>query len=205
MKHLLLLITIATIVLGCSTEAEIKIINRTDNNIYFQIEGDRYTIDGFSNSETITIDTGSNDPFSERYTSVELKIDGDTFLLPPYTQNDSIYFPESTVLELQQDETRKIYCDPTHAGVKVNNNFDQNISRVRYFANNLPTGFTAFENLGVGQFDYKQLKYYELGDTIYYSFQLEFDDGTIKQYGGDGNLLEKGELFFIDAETVPNE
>jgi len=210
MKNFLIILLLTALFAGCSTEANIEIINRTNNNLYIGIDGENYTLAGDVNDDPsyeITVDTGNSSIFSDDTKKVELYLEGDTFLMQTsdsYGIAQGDYFTV-TELELKQNESRKVYCDATHAGLKVYNNFDQMISNVKYTANNLDTLYTAFSDLSVNDFDFYQLTYYSLGDTIYYSFQVEFDDGTVNNYGGPGNLLEKDELFFIDVDTLPNE
>jgi hypothetical protein len=209
MKNIILFFIISTLYIGCSTEANIKIINRTDNNLYFGFDGDNYILEGSEDEDTameFSFDTGTKSIFSEKIKKVNLYLEGETFLMQlsdPYGAGQGAYYTE-TELELKQDETRKIYCDPTHAGVKVINDFDQMIRKVKYTANNLDTLYTVITDLDIDEFDFYQLKYYSLGDTIWYSFQVEFNDGTINSYGGEGNLLEKDEVFLINSETEVN-
>lgn len=210
MKFFLIITFILMILFGCSTEAEINIINRTNNNLYVGIDNELYTLEGsvISNPNiSFTIDTGKKYPFMDETTNVEMYLEGETFMMQVadshgYTQDD---FHVTTVLQIEQGETRNIYCDPTHAGFKVYNNFDKIINSVKYYSNNDEIEHVCATNLEMDNFIYQQLIYYMPGDTIYYTFKLEFADETENIYGGQGNLMELDELFFIDKDTAINE
>jgi hypothetical protein len=210
MKNILMLSSCLLLILGCASEAEIKVINRTNHNIYFGIDQPNHVLAGAEESnptKSIFVDTGKKTLFSAKTTTVDFYLEGETFLMQMSDDYGNVTgdFFNLTQLDLQQDEVRKVYCDPTHAGVKVLNNFQQTISSLQYTANNLDSLQTAFSNLAVGEDDFQQLKYYSLGDTIYYSFQLNFADGSSQNYGGPGTLLLKDQLFYIDAETATSD
>ncbi|MFO7896910.1 MAG: hypothetical protein R6U84_08260 [Candidatus Cloacimonadales bacterium] len=210
MKKILLLSSLLLLFLGCASEAEIKVINRTNHNIYFAANGPVQVLSAAESSnptQSIFIDTGKKTIFSNPSTTVEFYLEGDTFLMQmsdDYGNMTGDFF-NTTTLELQPDEVRKVYCDATHAGVKVQNNFEQTIQTLKYGANNLDSLQTAFSDLAVGDYAFQQLRYYSPGDTIYYSFQLNFADGSVQNYGGPGTLLQKDQLFYIDAETATTD
>ncbi|MCK4957205.1 MAG: hypothetical protein KAS49_06175 [Candidatus Cloacimonetes bacterium] len=202
MRKLFFLIIVGISLVGCSTQAEINIINRTNNNLYIALEGESYVLEG-SENKVITIDTGKRNIFSEEITKVELQLEGETFMMQlgdPYGYVTGEYY-NTTDLELKQNETRNIYCDPTHAGFKVYNNFGKLISSIKYFANNDTMDHVCATDLEEEDFAFQQLRYYTDGDTIYYTFELNFDDGSHNVYGGPGNLMELDELFYIDKDT----
>ncbi|MBN1327352.1 MAG: hypothetical protein JW996_05320, partial [Candidatus Cloacimonetes bacterium] len=91
-KLTILIFLSVILLLGCSTEGKIKIINRTQHNLYFSVKGEDYILEGATpemlaegqgNSRTISIDTGNKFLFTEPDSKkVKVDIEGETFALP---------------------------------------------------------------------------------------------------------------------------
>ena len=136
MKKYLLLILLLTILLGCTSEGDIKVINRTHYPLYLTVKGNDFVVDGSEDpvnsptKKTISIETGKEFLFwNGDDKKVKIQLVGETFMLQEADLNGNPigeYFTETTVL-VTPDETTKVYCDPTHAGVKVFNMIDNNI------------------------------------------------------------------------------
>lgn len=186
MKKFLVPILLIIIIAGCSTEGDIKIINRTNHNLYFTIKGNDYILDGSETSDpnmTVSVNTGKQFLFySEDYVEVDLHLEGETFMMQDATiggQPLGIYFTETT-LRVKPKETLMVYCDPTHAGVKLINNSDQSVSNLSYYTteNNIPVPIIELP-VAIGDSAWSRLTATTANDLITYSFIIEFENGFI--------------------------
>lgn len=129
MSKIIFVIFITTIFFGCSSEGDVQFINRTDYNIYFSLEDNEYQLAGQS-EQTVSVDIGTRIwPFSADYKSnIPLILEGETFMMQ---DSDGIFYKETTIV-VQPEETLNIFCDPTHASVKLVNNSNGEITNFYY-------------------------------------------------------------------------
>ena len=170
---------------GCSTEGDIKIINRTTHNLYFTIKGNDYTLEGSETSDpnmTISVDTGKRFLlYGEDYVEIDLHLEGETFMMQDAINGIPIeeYFTETT-LQVRPNETLKIYCDPTHAGVKLINNFAADVIDLAYYTDDSNIPISIIEQpIVVGDSAWSRLTATAQDDSISYSFIIEFANGFI--------------------------
>lgn len=186
MKKFLVLLLLIIILTGCSSEGDIKMINRTDHSLYFTIKGNDYILGGSENSDTkmtVSVDTGKKFLFyDEGVIEVDMYLEGETFMMQYATiggQPIGEYFTE-TILQVKPSETLKVYCDPTHAGVKLINNSNQNIIDLAYRTAISDTLISIIESpIAMGDSAWSRLKAATSTDTIKYSFVIEFANGLI--------------------------
>lgn len=151
------------------------------HSLYFTIEGNDYTLEGSETSNpemTINIDTGKQVLFySEAYVEVDLHLEGETFMMkdefhgPP----DWEFFTETT-LQVIPKETLKIYCDPTHAGVKLINNKVIDVIDFAYYTDDSDTLISIIQSIASGDSAWSRLKATTTNDSIIYSFIITFDE-----------------------------
>ena len=185
-KVLFPFILLIIIIAGCSTEGDIKIINRTNHSLYFTIKGNDYILEGSETSDpsmTISIGTGKQFLFySEDYVEVDLHLEGETFMMQDASisgQPTGVYFTETT-LQVKPKETLKVYCDPTHAGVKLINNFAIDVIDLSYHTGDSDTLISIIHQpIIVGDSAWSRLKAATGYDSISYSFVIEFANGFI--------------------------
>lgn len=208
MKRLYPMIILLVFLVGCSTEGDIKFINRTEHPLYFSVKGDDYTLDGSTEigspeTKSISVDTGSKFLFWGGDTKkVDIHLEGETFLMQQADNNGNptgLYYTETTV-NVEPDETTKIYCDPTHAGIKVVNLSSNTIIEISYSKNQgnyaplngnneIEPGDSFWARLDASSNDY----------PLFYSFRIVTQD--YQSYILDGGELEKDDQFewiFID-------
>jgi hypothetical protein len=186
MMKLLIPFLLIIILAGCSTEGDIKIINRTDHSLYFTIKGNDYILEGSETSDpnmTVSVDTGKQFLFYiEDYVEVDLHLEGETFMMQDATisgQPIGIYFTETT-LQVKPKETLKIYCDPTHAGVKLINNFTEDVIDLAYYTDDSDTLISIIDlPITAGDSAWSRLTATTANDSITYSFVIEFANGFI--------------------------
>ena len=184
MKKIFLFILPVIILVGCSTEGDIKIINRTDNYLYFTIEGSNYILDGSSTSDpiqTISFNTGSKFLFfGDCEEKLDMHIEGETFMMQladNYGNPIGEYYTETT-LNVKANETLKIYCDPTHAGVKLINNSQVSIHEFSYHTDDSDTLISIIDSQVIpGDSIWSRLKATTGYDSIIYSFVIEYENG----------------------------
>ncbi len=184
MKNIIVLFLPLLLLFGCSSEGDIKIINRTDHNLYFNIEGTDYVLEGSENSDPskiISIDTGSQFLFfGDDETKVAMSLEGETFMMQDSDFSgvpNGIYFTE-TMLAVKPNETLKIYCDPTHAGVKLVNNSQVAVSGFFYYTDDSDSLVSLIEYPVIsGDSIWSRLKATTSYDSIIYSFVIEYENG----------------------------
>ncbi|MCD6176526.1 MAG: hypothetical protein J7K29_01660 [Candidatus Cloacimonetes bacterium] len=184
MRKILIPLLFIIFLAGCSTEGDIKIINRTDHNLYFTIKGNDYILEGsetFNPNMTISVSTGKQFLFySEDYVEVDMHLEGETFMMKDefYGPPDWVYYTETT-LQAKPKETLKVYCDPTHAGVKLVNNSAEDILGLAYRTAGSDSLNYIIQSVASGDSAWSRLKASTDSDSISYSFIIEFANGFI--------------------------
>ena len=187
---------------GCSSEGDIKIINRTDHYLYFNIEGKDYVLEGSSSSnpsKSVSIDTGSQFLFwGDDETKVAMNLEGETFMMQDSDASgvpNGLFFTE-TMLAVQPNETLKIFCDPTHAGVKLINNSQVAVAGFSYFTDDSDSLFSLIGYpVASGDSIWSRLKASTAYDSIIYSFVIEYENGWFdSSYVNYDNLIVDEQL-----------
>ncbi len=207
MKKLIVPFMLLIIILsGCSTEGDIKIINRTNHNLYFTIKGNDYILEGSETSDpdmTISVGTGKQVLFySEDYVDVDLHLEGETFMMQDAINGIPIeeYFTETT-LQVIPKETLKIYCDPTHAGVKLINNFAEDVIGLAYYTADSEIPISIIDQpIVTGDSAWSRLQATSIYDSISYSFVIEFENGFIDSSFTNIDNLTVDEQLRIELE-----
>ncbi|MCK4653133.1 MAG: membrane lipoprotein lipid attachment site-containing protein [Candidatus Cloacimonetes bacterium] len=186
MKKIFLFILPVIILAGCSTEGDIKIINRTNHYLYFTIEGANYVLEGSENIDptyTVNIDTGSQFLFwGDDKTKVDMFMEGETFMMQDSNPDGtpSGYYYTETTLTVKSNKTLKIYCDPTHAGVKLINNSLVDVVELGYYTDDNDSLISIIDYPVVpGDSAWSRLKASTAPDSIIYSFIIEYETGDI--------------------------
>lgn len=202
-----ILIAISSLLLACSGEGAIKIINRTENEIYFSINNQEYTVDGSSDplnplSVSIDLDAGSDFPNTPQKVYY-LQIEGETFAI--YDYNQQIDVP-GTDITIEADKTTEVYCDPNYACLRINNLASQNIISACYLKSYYGTmvEFLGDKAILPGESVYKRLEYsleipQEPEDIFYYNFEIVMQDSTIYTYGDQNTILYLDDLYEINV------
>jgi len=212
MKKLILGLLFLAILAGCSTEGKIKVTNRTKNNLYLNVKGNDYTIPGATEeminddkgtSKTVSFDTGKKFlMFAPDETDIDLYLVGETFLMH---DNDTL-----TTVQVEPNETYRVYADPTHAGVKLINNSELDITELkstqifdpddetendtRILSTNIPAGTEFFKQLIPVPEDANSEQ------RFFYKFEVTFADSTRDTFGEYGEIesfLELDDLYEI--------
>jgi hypothetical protein len=206
MKRILPLLLLVVFLAACSTEGDLKVVNGTAHNIYFNIDGDEYMVTGATegeNSKTVSLDTGDKFLFfgsgEEKY---DLHLEGETFMM----QSASVqgvgtgeYFTDTSI-EVEANETYKIYCDPaTHAGLKVINNSGKDIIGLFYYTSNDTTLRTLTGSIENGAEFWSRLAFATPENDFYYTFKVRYDDYTEEFFGSpDETTLGLDEQYVIE-------
>jgi hypothetical protein len=207
MKKIFLFILPIIILAGCSTEGDIKIINRTDHYLYFTIEGNDYILEGSPDSDpskSITVDTGSQFLFlGDGTTEVDMTLEGETFMMQlanPDGFPSGEYYTETT-LNVPANETLKIYCEPTHAGVKLINNSEVDVVDFSYYTddNDSLVALIDYPILS-GDSTWSRLKATTAYDSVIYSFVIEYENGWFDSSYVDIDDLIVDEQLRIELE-----
>lgn len=125
---MVILFLLSVIMLSCSTEGEIRVINYSENPVYFTIENHDYILPGAPDNSTegisknISIDTGSGFLFlGGESKSVQLNLEGETALLRIMNSAGQWEYFVNTIQLVEPRQTTKVRVYPTHAGIKVIN------------------------------------------------------------------------------------
>jgi hypothetical protein len=196
---LLLAISLALLILtGCDKDGDLKIINRTDYNVYAGVSGSLYTIPADSTLK-LHITTGRQTPFDSNVGKyVEVFLEGETYQI--WDAYEETYIP-STEVWINAGKTTNIYLDPNRASVKVVNQSGQYIKRILVQRNttyNTTTQTYEFPDLlPPGGVWHKQQNPATPQAMYYYLVQVVFENDTILTYGDTGNILYKGDQFLV--------
>ena len=202
MKKIFLFILPVIIFAGCSTEGDIKIINRTDHYLYFTIKGSDYILEGSPDSDPgkiITVDTGSQFLFwGGDAAKVDMTLEGETFMMQlanPDGSPSGDYYTETT-LNVPANKTLKIYCEPTHASVKLINNSEVNVVDFSYYTddNDSLVALVDYPIFSGGSI-WSRLKATTAYDSIVYSFVIKYANGLFdSSYVNYDNLIVDEQL-----------
>jgi len=185
MKNIFILFLLMLILISCSTEGDIKIFNRTTHNLYFTIKGHDYILEGAETSDThktISVDTGNQFLFfGNDLVEVDMHLEGETFMMQDAINGIPIeeYFAETT-LQIEPKKTLNIYCSPTHAGVKLINNSSVDVVELAYYTDDPDSLISLIDHPVIpGDTVWSRLRASSAGDSISYSFIIEFENGTV--------------------------
>ncbi|MDP8210806.1 MAG: hypothetical protein RAO94_02765 [Candidatus Stygibacter australis] len=208
MYKLIVLLAVSSLLFACSSDGKLKVINRTGHEIYFNVKGNDYTIEGSSdvtqpNSKSVSLDAGSdfiNTP-SKTYL---LEIDGETFAI--YNEEQQTTVP-STEVTINGGETTNVYCDPNYACLRIYNNNEQDVIAAYYTKSyqGIQIPISEAENISPGDSIYKRLQYSleiaeEPEDIFYYTFRVVMQDSTNYYYGNSNTILYLDDLYEINIE-----
>lgn len=205
MKNLILISIAALILTGCSGDGTLKIINRTEHEIYVSINDTDYTLTGSTDPENnpvslaIKLDAGSDFPSNPRKTYT-LFLQGETFDM--WDDFNDIVVP-STEIDIVAGETTSVYCDPTTACVRITNQSTQDIVSAWYLKSTEinPILIPGSQNISPQGSIYYRIDYAVIPtDYYYYTFQVMLADSTMLEYGDEFNFLYKDDLFHIVVE-----
>ncbi len=206
MKKIFILFLLMLMLVSCSTEGDIKIFNRTTHNLYFTIKGNDYILEGAESSDThktISVDTGNQFLFfGNDLVEVDMHLEGETFMMQDAINGIPIeeYFTETT-LQVEPKKTLSIYCSPTHAGVKLINNFSVDVVDLAYYSDDPDILISLIDQPIVsGDSVWSRLRASSAGDSISYSFIIEFENGFIDSSFADVNDLTVDEQLRIELE-----
>ena len=212
MKKVILIIIPILILLGCSTEGDLKIINKTNHNIYFTVKGNDYILEGATDTTypdtTISLDSGKKFLFFEGDGKrVNLLLEGETFMMQ-HADNSGVgtgEFVTETEVTIKPDETTKIYTWPaTHASVKVINNSGKDIIDFFYYTSYDPTLVFMTDDIPDGETYYYRLDYATNQNWFYYWFKIVYDDYSEQTFGGSSeSALYLDEQFMINLVFYP--
>lgn len=208
MYRFCLVLMLAALLFACSDDGELKIINRTQNDIYFNISDTDYVLQSNQSSIdpasiSVSLDAGS-EFLSQPQKTYTLFLQGETFAIYDYNAQQDIL---STEIVIKGGETTSVYCDPNYACLRINNNSLQNVLSAYYIKsyNGNPVNISQAADLAPGQSIYKRLEYslaipQEPDDIFYYNFGITMQDGTQYFYGDESTILYLDDLYEINID-----
>jgi len=181
-KLTLLLVALAALLtVACSSQADIKFINRTSGNLYITVDGHSHTL-APNDTRNSTLKVSTDADFSwflnETKTRVIIQnLTGETFWLDS-TQPSLA----TTTAYVKADEIYKIYCDPNCAALRVVNNSSQEVSSIHVIKTGATGGtfdwwLTLAGNTGPGQTSFYRLAPATTTNFFDYQFQVYTADG----------------------------
>ncbi len=198
----LLMLIALLIVVGCEDGGKIKVVNNTSYNLYTSIENKDYTIAG--NSE-ISVEVSTDDKvflLDDGETKKNITIVGETYSMYDSYQQE---FPTTTSVKVNPGETTKIYCSPNYSSLKVINNYELGISKIRFRqVNQFVTQEWNEKSYAIpfnnGDFRYIHLVPQTEENRFWYNFEVQFEDGTVIPYGTEyeGHFLNLDEQYLIE-------
>ena len=195
MKAIILLSLVILLLSACSTKGDLKIINETEHNVYFSINNIDKTLQA-NQTTVLSLDSGKDySPFYRPEKEYNLKIKGETFSL-----YDGITPLDETTVTVTSKKTKRLYLQPTDAGIKVNNNsLSHSLYNVGYqkIYPDTTTELTILTNEILPQTTwFSILPYFSQQDSFAFKFSYETYTGTIVY--SDTTTLHLDEQFIID-------
>ncbi|MCD4819454.1 MAG: hypothetical protein K8S23_12250 [Candidatus Cloacimonetes bacterium] len=193
MKNFLALSLLLIILLGCSQDGDLKVINQTNYNLYLNIEHNDYIVNG-DNILFINFEMGKKFlVWSDSSRKYGLYLEGETFVMQE-TIDDNLTDVYYTEVEIEAGKTKKVFVKPTHTSFKIKNNTENNISNLTYITTKLGSTndqnqVLMAENVDSNSTLFKQIPYTDLQNPI---FRIEFQ------------FYYEGDLYIYDV-TQDNE
>lgn len=201
MKKISTIISILAILListACTKKGDLTFINKTDQNIYYNLKGSDYILPG-NQTHSYTFDLGKETLFNSPEKEVEIAIYGETFALE---DNEA-----STSVTILPDKNLKLYLWPSHAGLKIINQSNHPINNVIYkqfFEDRTITS----QNLLINQqiINPQDSLWFRIPFSplissnpsyFYYNFSLKNDLNENFVYGDSTLVLDKGNQYRI--------
>ena len=208
MKFILLIIVGLILLVGCEEGASIKIINRTNYNVYAEVDGEEFTVTGNS-SYKVNVDTDEKIfLIDDGVTYKNLQLVGETFLI--WDNYDNMIYNQTDV-KVTPGKTYNVYCTPNKASVKVINNSDHKITELKYRINKQFSTSEWFvisydPPLERGDFAYYHLLYQTEENRFFYNFTVEADGEVIysigDQFQGVELSLDEQHLIVIEDDII---
>lgn len=201
-KTIIFLMSLVFFQFGCTSQGDIKIINRTEHNLYLSLQNKNYIISGTETLQT-EIDIGNHFLFfGTQEKDIDIKLEGETFMMQE--ANNGVPTGEyrtETTIKVEADKTTKLYCDPTHAGVKLINFSNKDIISFQYFTNKSSDHISLIEDsLFPADSVWSRLQATVSADSIIYSFLIEDETGQIDSSYQDIDWLGIDEQLRIEWE-----
>lgn len=194
MKFLLLVMFGLLVLAGCEDGAKLRITNKTNHNLYGEIDDAEFTIAGKGVFQT-NVDTDRKVPFfSDGRTKKTLKLGGETFRI--YDSFNEVYV-EQTRIVLTPGKTYTVFCSANSASVKVINLSDEKITELKW---RRITQFTISEWFTVSfdpPLENEDYSFYHLApqteqNRFFYNFELKTESGETYTYGNDATGFALG-------------
>lgn len=187
------------LLVGCDTDAKITVISKSQYPIYSTINNISFTL---GQNETRTFKFHVKDKnwiFGVDSKKVPVYLYGETFrLYDPETES----YTRNTVVELDQGETRKLYCNPNAACLKILNNSEQNVEKITIIKHSTiqdhPIDITLSPVLAHGESYWTYITPVPQGESYYYTFLLTLSDGSVKLYGNTNTILRVDQQYYIE-------
>jgi len=203
-RFVLLMIVSLALMVGCEDGAAVKVVNQTSYNVYGEIDGEEFTVAGNSN-HTVDVDTDEKVfLIDDGVTKKTIKLEGETFRIWDYYEETP---HNETEIKVTPGKTYKVYCKPNSASVKVVNNSDYAITKLRYRKNTqFSTGLwfmvTYDPPLESGEFAYYHLLPQTEENRFFYNFEVIAGDELVYEIG---NEFEGVMLFMDDQHLISIE
>lgn len=208
MKKIVILSMFTLLLIACSGEGKLKIINRTSNHIFFSVDNQDYVINGSENLSkpeniSIKLDAGSDFPDAPQKTYF-LEIEGETFAIYDYNQQVDV---KGTEITIEADKTTSVYCDPNYACLRINNLSTKKVKSAYYVKsyNGVHIDIPQAQNLMPGASIYLRLEYAleiaeEPEDIFYYIFGVTTEDDFTVIYGNENNILYLDDVYELNID-----
>jgi len=196
---------------GCAkTEGSVKIINKSDNKVFFSFdEGVVYTLDGSeSNDPSREFNFRIGDQFlffKDNTKKMTLYIEGETFQIEDYADTSSVCV-NTTEIEIEDGKTKKIYVNPNRACVKVVNNSTEAVTEfgIKYYngSNTITLVNVLTTTVESGEEYFRQLNFHSVDQTAFYGFKVTMSNGNVidHNYEEVDIAIALDEVYLIDIE-----
>lgn len=202
--YLPILLLILLILAGCESGAKFRVINRSNHNLYVQVENGQEVVIPGQGEHSWDIETDTEHFLTGHVEKeVRVRIVGETYHI--YDEYEEVY-TDTTLVVLRAGETRNAYISPNRASIKIVNNSSQAMTGAVLYRHNAinPTTIAVLGELQPGGFTFRRVDYATPQNVFYYYAQVQMADGSSYEFGGPDTVLDKDQQFLItltDPET----
>lgn len=195
-----LLLVIIFMAGGCKDGASIRVVNRSDHNLYVQVENGSEVVIPGQGEHNWDIDTDTESFLSGHVEKdVTVRIVGETYHI--FDEWEEVY-TDSAQMVLRAGETRNVYINPNRASIKIVNQSSQAMNGAVLYRHNFVNASTVavLGELQPGELIFKRVDYATPTTQFYYYAIVQMADGTVYEFGGPDSVLDKDQQLLITLE-----
>jgi len=195
--YLPILLLLLLILAGCESGAKFRVVNRSNYNLYVQVENDAEVVIPGLGEHSWDIETDTEHFFTGHVEKeVRVRMVGETYhIFDEYEEE----YTDTTLVVLRAGETRNAFITPNRASVNIVNQSSQAMTGAVIYKHNFinATTIAVLGELLPGAFTFRRVDYATPTNNFYYYVQIQMADGSVYEYGGPETVLDKDQQLLI--------